>query len=375
VKKVRVLVVDDSVVIRRMLTEILSGDPAIDVVGTASNGRLAIARLTQLQPDVVVMDVEMPEMTGLEALPHIRKSHPRLPVIMFSTLTTRGGAATLDALALGATDYVAKPANLGSVQASIEAIRSQLLPKVKTFGGVPDPLHAPSRPPRSSALSRSRPQATAPPRPRVASARVDVVAIGVSTGGPKALAEVLPALPASMPVPVVVVQHMPPIFTKLLADRLDNSCAVHVREAQADDVLEAGTVYVAPGDFHMVVTGNAGVAKLALNQEPPENSCRPAVDVLFRSCTAVYGEHVLAAVLTGMGQDGFRGAEVVRDAGGHVLAQDEATSVVWGMPGFVARAGLADRVVPLDRVAPEIVDRVTRGRVPSSSIQYSKAAR
>src|SRR5690242_18733388 len=143
-----------------MLTEILSGDPAIDVVGTASNGRLAIARLTQLQPDVVVMDVEMPEMTGLEALPHIRKSHPRLPVIMFSTLTTRGGAATLDALALGATDYVAKPANLGSVQASIEAIRSQLLPKVKTFGGVPDPLHAPSRPPRSSALSRSRPQAT-----------------------------------------------------------------------------------------------------------------------------------------------------------------------------------------------------------------------
>jgi two-component system, chemotaxis family, protein-glutamate methylesterase/glutaminase len=358
-----------------MLSEILSGDPAIEVVGTASNGRLAIARLTQLQPDVVVMDIEMPEMTGLEALPHIRTSHPRLPVIMFSTLTTRGGAATLDALALGATDYVAKPANLGSVQASIEAIRSQLVPKVKAFGGAPDPLHAPTRPLASSTAAPARPLTTAPPRPRPVSSRVDVVAIGVSTGGPRALAEALPALPASLPVPVVVVQHMPPIFTKLLADRLDGSCAVHVREAQAGDVLEAGNVYVAPGDFHMVVTGNAGAATVALNQDPPENSCRPAVDVLFRSCTAVYGQHVLAAVLTGMGRDGFRGAEVVRDAGGHVLAQDEATSVVWGMPGFVARSGLADRVVALDRVAPEIVDRVNRGRVASSSAQYSKAAR
>jgi two-component system, chemotaxis family, protein-glutamate methylesterase/glutaminase len=207
-KKVRVLVVDDSVVIRRMLTEILSSDPAIDVAGTASNGKLAIQKLTQIQPDVVVMDVEMPEMTGLEALPLIRKSHPRLPVIMFSTLTTRGGAATLDALALGATDYVAKPANLGSVQASIEAIKAELLPKVKTFGGVPDLLNVP-------APTRLRPTTSAPPaaaRPRVpgTTARVDVVAIGVSTGGPKALGEVLPGLPAALPVPVVIVQHMPP---------------------------------------------------------------------------------------------------------------------------------------------------------------------
>ncbi len=362
-KTVRVLVVDDSVVIRRMLTEILSSDPAIEVVGTASNGRLAIARLTQLQPDVVVMDVEMPEMTGLEALPEIRASHPRLPVIMFSTLTTRGGAATLDALALGAADYVAKPANLGSVQASIEAIRSQLVPKVKTLGGVaasPTTVAAPRGVPRS--------------RPRLASARVDVVAIGVSTGGPKALAEVLPALPASLPVPVVVVQHMPPIFTKLLADRLDGSCAVHVREAAEGDALEPGHVYVAPGDFHMVVARGAGAARIALNQEPPENSCRPAVDVLFRSCAAVYGAHALAAVLTGMGRDGCRGAEVIHDAGGHVLAQDEATSVVWGMPGVVTRAGLADRVVALDRVAPEIVDRVNVGRVPTP-LSFSKAAR
>jgi two-component system chemotaxis response regulator CheB len=373
-QKVRALVVDDSVVIRRMLTEILSSDPAIEVAGTASNGKLAIQKLTQVQPDVVIMDVEMPEMTGLEALPIVRKSHPKLPVIMFSTLTTRGGAATLDALALGATDYVAKPANMGSVQASIEAIKAELLPKVKTFGGIPDLLNAP-------APSRTHPTPSAPaatPRPRVAGApaRVDVVAIGVSTGGPKALGEVLPGLPAALPVPVVIVQHMPPLFTKLLADRLDASCAVHVHEGAAGMVLEPGHVYLAPGDFHMVVEESGGVVKLGLNQNPPENSCRPAVDVLFRSVVKTYKEHTLAAVLTGMGQDGLRGAELVRDAGGQVLAQDEATSVVWGMPGFVARAGLADRVVPLPDVAHELVDRVNRNRVaaPRTPNLFSKAA-
>ncbi|HEY7135134.1 MAG TPA: chemotaxis response regulator protein-glutamate methylesterase [Acidimicrobiia bacterium] len=373
-QKVRVLVVDDSVVIRRMLTEILSSDPAIEVAGTASNGKLAIQKLTQVQPDVVVMDVEMPEMTGLEALPVIRKSHPKLPVIMFSTLTTRGGAATLDALALGATDYVAKPANMGSVQASIEAIRAELVPKVKAFGGIPDLLNAP-------APSRTRPTPAAPaatPRPRLAGApaRVDVVAIGVSTGGPKALGEVLPGLPAALPVPVVIVQHMPPLFTKLLADRLDASCAVRVHEGVAGMVLEPGHVYLAPGDFHMVVEESGGVVKLNLNQNPPENSCRPAVDVLFRSVVKTYKEHALATVLTGMGQDGLRGAELVRDAGGQVLAQDEATSVVWGMPGFVARSGLADKVVPLPDVAQELVDRVARNRAaaPRTPNLFSKAA-
>lgn len=373
-QKVRVLVVDDSVVIRRMLTEILSSDPAIDVAGTASNGKLAIQKLTQIQPDVVVMDVEMPEMTGLEALPLIRKSHPRLPVIMFSTLTTRGGAATLDALALGATDYVAKPANMGSVQASIEAIKAELVPKVKTFGGIPDLLNAP-------APSRTRPAPSGSPpaaRPRVpgAASRIDVVAIGVSTGGPKALGEVLPGLPANLAVPVVIVQHMPPLFTKLLADRLDGTCAVHVQEGAAGTVLEPGNVYLAPGDFHMVVENSGGAARLALNQAPPENSCRPAVDVLFRSVVKTYQEHVLAAVLTGMGQDGLRGAEVVRDAGGQVLAQDEATSVVWGMPGFVARSGLADKVVALPDVAREIVERVGKNRAaaPRTPNLFSKAA-
>jgi two-component system chemotaxis response regulator CheB len=373
-KQARVLVVDDSVVIRRMLTEILSSDPAIDVAGTASNGKLAIQKLTQIQPDVVVMDIEMPEMTGLEALPIIRKTHPRLPIIMFSTLTTRGGAATLDALALGATDYVAKPANMGSVQASIEAIRAELLPKVKTFGGIPDLLEAPA--PTRTRHAPSAPPAPARPRAVGVPSRVDVVAIGVSTGGPKALGEVLPGLPAALPVPVVVVQHMPPLFTKLLAERLDSSCPMRVHEGEAGTVLEPGHVYLAPGDFHMVVEQSGGVARLALNQDPPENSCRPAVDVLFRSVVNVYHEHVLAAVLTGMGQDGLRGSELVRDAGGQVLAQDEATSVVWGMPGFVARSGLADKVVALPDVAREIVDRVSRNHaaVPRTPNHFSKAA-
>jgi len=362
-KKVRALVVDDAVVVRRMVTDVLSEDPEIEVAGTAANGRIALQKLTQVNPDLVTLDIEMPEMNGLETLAALRKTHPTLPVIMFSTLTERGAAATLEALSLGASDYVTKPANVGSVALAQQRIREELIPKIKALCHVhADPLALPERP--QPAVVPPAPLAgAAVPRPALgvpASGRVDVVAIGVSTGGPNALAVVLPELPADLPVPVVLVQHMPPMFTRLLAERLDAQSGLTVVEAAGGEALSPGHVYIAPGNYHMVVQRRGTQVVTALNQEPPENSCRPAVDPLFRSVSQVYGSHVLAVVLTGMGQDGLRGVEHVRAAGGGVIAQDERSSVVWGMPGFVARAGLADRVLPLKDIALEITRRSTR---------------
>lgn len=364
-RKIRVLIVDDAVVVRRMVGDVLAGDPLLEVAGVAATGRIALAKIPQVNPDVVTLDVEMPDMDGLQTLAEIRKAYPRLPVIMFSTQTERAAAATLDALALGATDYVTKPANVGSVAVAQQRIREQLIPKIKLFCGatagsaVPPlspPLPLPLRPSFSGFPSRTGGEL------RPGDARVEVVAVGVSTGGPNALADLLPAFPADFPVPVVIVQHMPPVFTRLLAERLAAQSALRVAEGVNGGRLEPGRVWVAPGGYHMAVTGSLADARLRLNEEPPENSCRPAVDVLFRSVAEVFGPHALAVVLTGMGKDGLRGGEAVRDAGGQILAQDEASSVVWGMPGFVARAGLADRVLPLNQMGPEILRRVRRGR-------------
>lgn len=353
---INVLVVDDAVVVRRMVTDILAAEPGIRVVGTAPNGRIALQKVTQLQPDILTLDVEMPELDGLSTLKELRRTHPRLPVIMFSTLTDRGTAETIDALASGASDYVTKPANVGSVSTAQQRIREQLIPKIKALCGHPDAV-----PPLASPSLRSNPAASvAPVRMATASSGSPaVVAIGVSTGGPNALAAMLPCLPATFPLPIVVVQHMPPMFTRLLAERLDSQCALTVVEARGGEPLRPGTVYIAPGDHHLTVTRLGTTVVTALNQGPPENSCRPAVDVLFRSIATAYGSAVLAVVLTGMGQDGLRGSEEIVRLGGRVIVQDAATSVVWGMPGFVAQAGLADRVLPLDQMAGEIVRRAT----------------
>lgn len=356
--KIRILSVDDAVVIRRMVTDILSSDPALEVVGTAPNGRIGLAKIPQVNPDLVILDVEMPEMDGLQTLAALRATYPRLPVIMFSTLTERGAAATLEALALGASDYVIKPANVGNVSTAIQRIREQLIPKIKAL--CPGVLSA-LRLPAIAKVAAEPPRPTPRPAP-TARGQVEVVVIGVSTGGPNALAEVLPKLPANFPVPVLIVQHMPPIFTKLLAQRLASRCALQVEEAAAGEVLTPGKAWVAPGDYHLRVVRNGLVMQTGLHQGPQENSCRPAVDVLFRSAAEAYGAGVLGIVMTGMGQDGLRGAESIVEAGGQMLAQDEATSVVWGMPGFVARAGLAQMVLPLTHLGPEIVRRAMRGR-------------
>jgi len=350
---IRILVVDDSVVIRRLLSDTLSGDPALEIAGVASDGRIALAKIPLLKPDLITLDIEMPVMNGLETLAAVRKLYPKLPVIMFSTLTERGAAATLDALALGASDYATKPSNTGSPAVALERIRIELIPKIKVLCGVA-PLKLLPQPAARPALKvrlRSNP-------------RIEIVAIGTSTGGPNALAEVLPRIPNDFPVPIVVVQHMPPIFTRLLAERLASRSAIPVEEGRAGASLSPGHAWIAPGNFHMKVI-HAGMGwSLNLNQGPQENSCRPAVDVLFRSVAAAYGANVLGVVMTGMGSDGVLGAQDIRDAGGDVIIQDEASSVVWGMPGLVHASGLADAAYPLDHLATEITRRVLQSRGP-----------
>ncbi len=373
--RINVLVVDDSVVIRRLVTTSLESDPDITVCGTAANGSIALSKLLQVAPDLVTLDVEMPVMDGLQTLRELRKTHPRLPVIMFSTLTERGASATLDALTAGASDYVCKPANVGSVPEAIAAVREQLIPKIKALvpGGRPS-LPAQARPVRPAAAAA---RAGAPVRAGAApTARIDLLAIGSSTGGPDALTAVLPLLPASLPVPVVITQHMPPVFTRLFAQRLDAKCPLAVKEAEDGDLVVAGCVLVAPGDRHLVLERRGAAVVVRLSDAPAENFCRPAVDVMFRSAAALYGEHVLSVVLTGMGSDGARGSEVVRAAGGEVVVQDQATSVVWGMPGSVVSAGQAHRVLPLRDVARDVLQVLGRGRSGAeTSAPLSGAAR
>jgi two-component system chemotaxis response regulator CheB len=370
-----VLLVDDSVVIRRVVGDVLKDAPGVELAGTAPNGKVGLAKVGQLGPDVVVLDVEMPEMDGLATLTALRADWPRLPVIMFSTLTGRGAAVTLDALLRGADDYVTKPSSSGGLQQAQQRVQDELVPKIlelaapalgaagpgagrRRRAGAPPPTGAARRPGAPAAGAPALPGRSLPDR------RVEAVVIGVSTGGPNALAEVTAGLPRDLPVPVLVVQHMPPMFTKLLAERLDARSPLRVGEAGGGEAPVPGTVWLAPGDHHLVVTGGSGrPVRLGLDDGPKENSCRPAVDVLFRSAAEVWGGDLLAVVLTGMGRDGERGSARIRDAGGVVMVQDEATSVVWGMPGAVVEAGVADAVVPLSGVAAEI-DRVARvGRV------------
>ncbi len=351
----RVLIVDDSVVVRRLLCDALASAPDMVVAGTASTGAIALARIPQMNPDVITLDIEMPGLDGIQTLLEIRKLYPRLPVIMCSTLTERGAAATLEALAAGASDYVTKPSNSSSLAHAMEQLRQDLVAKITCLAGrrvtMPAPLPAVS------------------PIQRKASAvhAIEILAIGTSTGGPNALGEVIPHLPQDLPVPVVVVQHMPPLFTRMLADRLNSRSHVPVREAEPGKLLEPGQVWIARGDYHMTVARKGTGVVLNLNQDPPENSCRPAVDVLFRSVAQTYGANVLGVVMTGMGSDGARGAAYIHEAGGEIFVQDEASSVVWGMPGAVVSSQCANKICPLPSISQEIVRRVLVGRAQIST--------
>ena len=358
-RRIRVLVVDDSVVIRRLVARALAEDDALEIVATASNGTIALAMIPQVNPDIVTLDIEMPEMDGLETLRRIRKLYPRLCVIMFSALTERGAAKTLEALSLGANDYVTKAANAGSLDKSLDRLRGELTPKIRQFFSFeacePDPLSLVPGAPLSNNKPVLVPNSLLRPRHE---SKPEIVAIGVSTGGPNALAEIFPKFPKDLACAIVIVQHMPPIFTRLLAERLQSCSQIRVEEAQPGMPIEPGKAVIAPGGFHLVLKPAGATIVAALNQSPPMNSCRPAVDVLFASVAKIYGKRALGVILTGMGQDGFSGVRQLKAKGASVIAQDKATSVVWGMPGFVAQAGLADVVALLNQIAAEILKRV-----------------
>jgi two-component system, chemotaxis family, protein-glutamate methylesterase/glutaminase len=408
---IRILVVDDSVVIRRLLSSTLSEVPGLEVIATAALGKIALAKIAQCNPDVVILDVEMPDMDGIETLKRIRKDSPRLPVIMFSTKTERGAVATIEALTCGASDYVSKPSNAGNALAAMARVREEMVPKIRALAGGSRPAlyKPPSQPlettkitktmpiavmattgvvPRSATTTGrtpiARPVTQAIARPKATTASpvlindgpirlsrpvgprppVEIVAVGASTGGPNALSLLLSQLPADFPVPVVIVQHMLATFTRHFADRLASQCTIKIVEAVAGTTLAPGHVYIARGDYHLLAeraSGRAGPASLAMNQDRAENFCRPAVDVLFRSVAQTFGAGALAVVLTGMGHDGLLGCGAIRDAGGDVIVQDEQSSVVWGMPGFVARAGLASQVIALDQLAAELRRKVAHG--------------
>lgn len=355
--KIRVLVVDDAVVMRKLITEALGQDPEMEVAGTAPHGKIALQKIPQINPDLLTLDVEMPEMDGLATLREVRRSYPKLPVIMFSTVTQRGAAITLEALAQGANDYVTKPANVGSVTESLQRLSLELIPKIKLHCRR---LVAPLQPP---AARQPAPRLSPRPSPSPATGTpVKIVCLGCSTGGPNALADVFAAFPGPLPVPMVMVQHMPPMFTAMLAERLTARSALPVREGRDGQILQPGHAYLAPGGRHMEIQRRQEQVVLRLHDGPPVNSCRPAVDVLFRSVVAVYGGSVLGVILTGMGQDGLLGCQLIRESGGQIVVQDQATSVVWGMPGSVANAGYADKVVALDQIRLEIVQRVREHR-------------
>lgn len=368
--KVRVLVVDDSVVMRRALTSCLESDPDIEVVGVAASGELALQKVDQLNPDVLTLDIEMPGMNGLETLSLLKRQRPYLRVIMVSSQTERGAEATMEALSRGADDYIAKPSE-SSLVSSMQSMTAQLCPRVKQFFRLGIGLARPQPPSISSAASTNTASSVRQiPSPRTALQpapppsfstqsparpnQLELLVVGISTGGPQALAEILPALGASFNLPILIVQHMPHTFTRLLAQRLDLQCTQSVREAEEGMPVLPGTITLAPGDFHMHLRRGREGLFISLSQGPPENCCRPAADVLFRSAAEVCGPHAAGLVMTGMGQDGLAGARSLKASGCSILAQDEASSIVWGMPGEVVKAGLADKVISLKDIPVEL---------------------
>jgi two-component system chemotaxis response regulator CheB len=383
-RPIRVLAVDDSAVMRGVLRTLFQKQgqkhsselPAMELCGVVEDGVECLAAVLRLRPDVVVLDLEMPRMHGLDVLERLRLEEPGLPVIMCSAYTERGARATLDALAMGAADYVMKPSEQSDFTSALETLASQLLPKIAALAGAGFQALSEVRGQTTQqvmAESKLSPSLSAAGSTAAGGARVEIVAIGVSTGGPSALEVMLPKLAEDFPVPVMIVQHMPKLFTGELAGRLDRICALRVREAYEGAEVLPGTIWLAPGDAHMEVVetaighappgGRAHIARVHLHQQRSLNHCKPSVDYLFCSAAKLYGAGTLALVMTGMGSDGLNGARCVHEAGGVVLTQNAATSAVWGLPGRVFEAGLAREPLPLAALAGELTRRVNAGRI------------
>jgi two-component system chemotaxis response regulator CheB len=365
------MVVDDSAVIRGLLTRVLESEPSIAVVASVSNGEHALRTLGRQEVDVVVLDIEMPVMDGLTALPKIIAMKPEVKVIMASTLTRKNADVSLKALSLGAADYIPKPTSTTELH-SADEFKRELTQKVMALAGA---KAAPGATGTASGTARSRP-APAGARPAVKAGglyggakvalrpagphRPEVIAIASSTGGPQALMTVLGQLGSDVTLPILITQHMPPTFTTLLAEHIAKASGRPCREGREGEPVLGGTIYIAPGARHMEVASEGGKPVIHLTDAPPENFCRPAADPMLRSMVKVYGGRLLLVVLTGMGADGCKGADAITRAGGTVIAQDEASSVVWGMPGAVATAGLCTEILPLTEIAPTIGKYVMR---------------
>ena len=363
------MLVDDSAVVRGLVARWLADEPDFAVVASVSNGLLAVRNVRTCGAEIAVLDIEMPVMDGIDALPRMLAEVPDLRVVMSSTLTRKGAEITVKAMQLGAADYVAKPEARGDLAGS-DAFKRELIGKLRALGQShrgrrPAPGATRPAPFTAAAQARSAPSAFRAAHDaagglslrRPGRARPAVLAIGSSTGGPQALFRFFTGLGGPPTVPVVITQHMPPAFTAILAEHLSRISGIHAAEARDGDVLEAGKVFVAPGDHHMTIVSDGLRKTIRLDQGAPENFCRPAVDPMFRSLAAAYGPAVLALVLTGMGQDGLLGGRVLVDAGATIVAQDEASSVVWGMPGAVANAGLCAAVEPIEAL-PRVVSRL-----------------
>lgn len=369
----KILVVDDTIFYRTLLSKLVEAIPGADVIGIASNGELAVKKVELSRPDLVLMDVVMPKMDGLKALEKIKQHYPEVDVVMVSGMDTEAAGMTVKALEKGALDFVPKP-RTESREAATEELKSALIPlirlartranagrvKKRHYAGpadaVKDPLIEPARPEAVVKKRIARSEKRQIPR-------IDLVAVGVSTGGPNALKKIIPQIGADLPVPILAVQHMPPVFTATMAESLNRLSAISVKEAQAGQIVENGCMYLALGGHHMVVRKNGtGRFLLELTDSPKVHNCRPAVDVLFRSIAHVCGANVLAVILTGMGSDGAAGVAAIRRKGGFCLVQDKATSVVWGMPGAVAQADDADEIHPEGEMARRIIQIVKKGR-------------
>jgi len=352
-RPIRVLVIDDSALVRKILTEILGQAPGIEVVGSAQDPFIARERIKELDPDVLTLDVEMPRMDGLTFLRNLMRLRP-MPVVMVSSLTEQGAEVTLQALELGAVDFVQKPSL--DLARGLQDYAEELIAKVRTAAGV-----------KRRPLAGARPPATAGARPAAPSAPIRhyrttdrILAIGASTGGTEAIREVLERLPPDTPG-VVIVQHIPPRFSTAFAERMNRQTDLVVKEAADGDRVMPGHAYVAPGDRHLTIARDGARYVCRLNDDPPVNRHRPSVDVLFRSVARAAGTNACAAILTGMGADGAEGMKELRELGVYTVAQDEATSVVWGMPGEAVKRGAAQEVLPLDEIADALLRAATRG--------------
>jgi two-component system, chemotaxis family, protein-glutamate methylesterase/glutaminase len=367
---IRVLVVDDTITYRKIVSDALTGIPGVEVVGSAANGRIALQKIDQLNPDLLTLDLEMPEMNGLDVLRHLKDTVSSVRAIMLSGANTIGAKMTMAALELGAFDFVLKPTG-GSVKENSEMLQRELGLRIQAYSRTKHVHtilhgHAPALPHTPIATSK-----TSLPRPRpsigLGAAHPEVVVLGISTGGPASLTKMLPQLPANLHVPVLIVQHMPPVFTKSLADDLNRRCALRVFEAQDGQKVCPGHILIAPGGKQMKIVKEDEQIVVRITDDPPENSCKPSVDYLFRSACQIYGKNTVGVIMTGMGNDGTRGCRDLKRLGASIIAQDEASCVVFGMPKQPIEEGIADIVAPLDSIASEIVRLVGKESVYASN--------